>query len=563
MLFFRWVYNGDIVISRSSYSLIIFFLLLMFLNGCGPSGTPAGNLPASQASDNAPAYGDTLVIGTVSEPLTLNPLLATDVPTSRVMDRIFDGLLAQDSTFRLTGALAETWEVSAEGREIIFHLRHGICWHDGHPFDAGDVRFTYEQLVSPKEYSPKAGDFERILTLEVCDSFTVRVVYSEPNVRNLRCWLVNIVPQHVFSGNRQISDFNRQPVGTGPFIFSSWIPGEQIVLRRNRDYYAGSPFLDNIVFKIIPDSATNFVMLRRGDLDLLELSPDQFFQHGSDESVEKQFLLQRSASSGQTFLGYNLSNAPLNDSRLRQALTMAIDRERIIGEVLHGYGRLLSGPFNPGNWACDPSIEPIPYSPAGAMKLLKEAGFSDTDKDGKLEYQSRQFVLRILNKDGSEERRLAAELIGENLAAVGIESCREYVTWPDFMSKLRSGDFDSFMLSRTYPEDPDISRFWHSSKIPSRDGTGYNYSGLQNQELDELLDRGQKVQEESDRKTICYEIHRLFHREQFCTFLFAPEIIFAIDRRIHGIDFTGPAFFFRDPERWFVPSQMQKYKSAD
>ncbi|MBU3911838.1 MAG: peptide-binding protein, partial [Candidatus Omnitrophica bacterium] len=235
-------------------------------------------------------YGDAIVVGSIGEPRTLVPILASDSSSGTVCGMVFNGLLKYDKDLNLTGDLAESWSVSEDGLEIIFYLRKGVRWHDNEPFTARDVKFTYERLIDPGVRTPYAGDFIMVKEFQVIDEYTVKVIYDEPFSPGLSSWGMNIMPEHLLkTEDLNNTQFSRRPVGTGPYRFKSWRTGEKIELVSNHDYFEGRPYIDRYIYRIIPDQATLFLELRAQGVDFSSLTPLQFKRQTQSRFFEENF----------------------------------------------------------------------------------------------------------------------------------------------------------------------------------------------------------------------------------------------------------------------------------
>jgi peptide/nickel transport system substrate-binding protein len=218
------------------------------------------------------AYGDALVNGSIGEPSTLIPLLASDSSSHEVAGLIYNGLVRYDRNLRLEGELARSWDISRDGLTITFHLRKGVKWHDGHDFTARDVLYTYRVTIDPKTPTAYAESFKQVKNAEAPDPYTFRVTYARPYAPALESWGMSILPSHLLAGKDITrSELSRHPVGTGPYVFKEWIPGQKLVLVSNRDYYEGRPYIDRYVYRIIPDNSTMFMELKAGGLDMMGL----------------------------------------------------------------------------------------------------------------------------------------------------------------------------------------------------------------------------------------------------------------------------------------------------
>ncbi len=240
--------------------LIISFLTLILLSACGKEHAED---KLEQISVKPPAYGDIMVRGDIGDASNLIPLLASDKPSHDVAGLVYNGLVKYDKNMNIVGDLAESWKISADGLVMTFHLRKGVKWHDGQPFTAADVLYTYQVTIDPKTPTAYAGDFLKVKKAEILDNYTFRVTYDQPFAPALISWGSSILPRHLLAGKDITkSPLKRQPIGTGPYMFKEWVAGQKIVLVSNPDYFEGRPYIDGYITRIIPDTATMFLELR-------------------------------------------------------------------------------------------------------------------------------------------------------------------------------------------------------------------------------------------------------------------------------------------------------------
>jgi len=287
------------------------WLLLMVTAGMTTAcseRTPVPALPVVKGSASAsPVYGDTLVEGTIGEASTLIPILASDSASHSVAGQIYNGLVKYDKNLVLVGDLAESFQVAADGLTIIFKLRRNVTWHDGTPFTARDVLYTYRVIIDPKTPTAYSEDFKQIASVTAPDPHTVVVRYIKPYAPALASWGTGILPAHLLEGEDITkSPLARKPVGTGPFRFKEWVPGQKIVLEANPDYFEGRPYLDRYVYRLIPDSSTMYMELKAGGIDMMGLTPVQYARQTDNERFRRQFNKYRYPSNSYLYLGYNL-----------------------------------------------------------------------------------------------------------------------------------------------------------------------------------------------------------------------------------------------------------------
>lgn len=535
-------------------SLLFLCGIVMIFTACGKGQESKEN----RSLEEKPfAYGDILVRGEIGDASNLIPLLASDSASHGIAGMIYNGLVKYDKQMNIVGDLAESWDVSPDGLVITFHLRKGVKWHDGHPFTAADVLFTYQVTIDPKTPTAYAGDFLKVKKAEVLDDYTFRVTYAKPFAPALISWSNAVLPRHLLEGKDITkSPLARHPIGTGPYKFKEWIAGQKIVLVSNPDYFEGRPYLDGRITRIIPDPATMFLELRARNLDMMGLTPLQYTRQTEASLFKNHFNKYRYLSFSYTYLGYNLKNPLFADKRIRQSISYAIKKDEIISGVLLGLGKPANGPYKPGTWAYNDRVKVYEYNPQKSIALLKEAGWVKKNSEGILEKDGRPFEFEIVTNQGNETRQKCAEIIQRQLADIGIRVKIRILEWSafvtDFINKRR---FDAVILGWTIPFDPDAYDVWHSSKTAPEE---LNFISYKNPEADEMLEKGRSTFNLKERKKYYDRFQEILAEDQPYTFLYVPDALVIVDKRIHGID-PAPIGLEHNFIRWYVPAGEQKY----
>jgi peptide/nickel transport system substrate-binding protein len=541
-------------------SLMAILLCVCFIAACsnsdsGPSSTSTSTSTSISAS--TPETGDSLVEGTIGEASTLIPILASDASSHAVAGQVYNGLVKYDKNLNITGDLAESFDISSDGLSITFHLRHGVKWHDGAPFTARDVIYTFNVTVDPKTPTAYAEDFKQVKTISSVDDYTVRVTYGEPFAPALASWGMNILPAHLLEGKDITkSPLARKPVGTGPYRFKEWISGQKIVLDANREYFEGRPYIDRYIYRIIPDSSTMYMELKAGAIDLMNLTPVQYSRQTANRTFTSRFNKYRYPSSGYLYMGYNLRHPLFGDKRIRQAMTAAINKDELIQGVLFGMGQRSHGPIVPGRWAYNPDVKDIAYDPKHAAELLAEAGWKEKNSDGVLVKNGKPFKFTILTNQGNQQRLMSAQIIQQRLRLVGVDVKIRIVEWATFLKEfIDKGNFEVVMLAWNISQDPDMYDIWHSSK--NKPGE-LNFIGYNNPEVDRLLIEGRNTFDIEKRKRAYFRIQDILADEQPYTFLYVPDALPVVSARIRGIE-PAPAGIGYNQIKWFVPKNEQVY----
>ena len=534
--------------------LLVLIFSGVFMACNRPEAPPVPVVPASSA---VPATGDSLVEGTIGEASTLIPLLATDSSSHAVAGQIYNGLVKYDKNLNIVGDLAESFDISADGLIITFHLRSGVKWHDGAPFTSRDVLYTYQVTIDPKTPTAYAEDFKQVKRITAPDARTVRVTYDAPFAPALASWGMNILPAHLLEGKDITrSPLARNPVGTGPYRFKEWISGQKIVLEANRDYFEGRPYIDRYIYRIIPDSSTMYMELKAGAIDLMSLSPVQYARQTSSRSFTSRFNKYRYPSSSYLYMGYNLRHPLFGDKRIRQAMTAAINKDELIQGVLFGMGQKSVGPIVPGRWAYNPAVKDIGYDPKRAAELLAEAGWKEKNSEGILVKNGKPFKFTILTNQGNQQRLMTAQIIQQRLRQVGIDVKIRIVEWAAFLKEfVNKGNFEVVLLAWSISQDPDMYDVWHSSKTNVGE---LNFVGYKNPEVDRLLIEGRSTFDMERRKRAYFRIQDILADEQPYTFLYVPDALPVVSSRIRGVE-PAPAGIGHNQIRWYVPKNEQVY----
>lgn len=543
------------IFRRFKKSVLVLILGLLIIN----KSTAQINFKGEDGPEK-PEYGDTLIVGTIADASLLVPMLATDAMSHIVADKIFRGIVRYAPDLSIVGDLAEKFEISKDQKSITFYLRKGVKWEDGVEFTAKDVEFGFKLITNPEVPSPYASDFLEVKEFKVLDRYTFRVTYKKPFALALASWgnLV-VLPRHLLEGKdlKYIqSVFGRKPLSVGPFRFDKWEPQNRILLVYNPNYYEGRPYLDRLIYRVIPDPTTLFMELRARGVDWISLTPLQYFKLKEEKNLQQEFQLYRYLAFSYTYIGYNLRDPLFQDKRVRKALCMAIDKEKVVKGALLGQGIPAYGPYKPDAWFYNPAIEKsCPYNPEEAMRLLREAGF-ERGRDGLWYKGERPFEFTLLTNQGNLSRLLAAQIIQRDLAKIGIKMHIRVLEWTTLIHQfIDKRHFQAVILGWTTGPDPDLYDIFHSSKTES---PGLNFIGYKNPEVDKLLEEGRYTLDQDRRKKIYFKLQELLAEDQPYTFLYIPYSLEAIDKRFRGIKPAAIGISY-NIERWWVPRSKQRY----
>jgi len=434
---------------------------------------------------------------------------------------------------------------------IVFNLRSNVKFHDGHVFDANDVKFTYEAIMNPKNLSPRVADYEPVKAVQIIDPLTVRIVYKRLYSPAFETWAMGILPQHLLNDSAlrteakqlgkdpqtfsmRLSAFNRRPIGCGPFMFGEWKSDQFIVLNRFEDYWDGPPNYKKYVFRVIPDLLTQEMEFYAGTIDSYGVQPHQVAR------LEKDLRFQNFSglSFGYTYIGYNMRRKPFEDIRVRRALGMAIDVNKIIDYVLYNQGEKITGPFVKQTDYYNHDIKPIPYDPQGALQLLAEAGWQ-RNPEGWLEKDGQKLQFTLITNSGNDIRKAILAIAQDAWKQIGVDVRTDLIEWSVFIQeRVNKLDFDALVLGWSMGIDPDLYQIWHSSQTGPHQ---LNFVGFQNKAADELIIKIRQEYNYDQQVKYCHQLHEIIAQEQPYTFLYVGKWTAILDKRIviRNVDETG------------------------
>lgn len=487
------------------------------------------------------AYAEkTLTLALESDPTNIDPRFGTDVNSARVYQLTSSGLIKKDPKLNLVPDLAERWE-NPDDKTYIFYLRKGVKFHDGTEFTAEDVKYTFESILDPEMNSPKASPYKKIDSIEIIDPYTLKFTLKEVFSPFLIEMIQKIVPKKA-TEEQEGKKFAENLVGTGPFKLVEWAHDEQVVLEANPDYFEGSPKVDKIVLKIIPDDTVRFLELKQGGVDLVQnaIPPDMVpiaeKTEGLKVTTQESIIIY--------YLGFNLEDPILKNVKVRQAVAYAIDRQALIEHLMKGQASLATGLLSPSNWAYESDVQIYNYDVEKAKALLDEAGYPDPDGDGP------EPRLKIIYKTSTNPLRIRiGEVLQDQLKKAGIEISEiQTFEWAKFYDDIKSGNFQLYALRWVGITEPDIFHsIYHSSMMPP---DGRNRGRYRNSKIDELTEKGRLAIDIEERKKIYSEIQKILAEELPYIFMWYPHNIVVMNERVQGFSMYPDGNFASLKDVW-------------
>jgi len=516
-------------------------------------------------SVNYPASnGGTLIDAMTGEPSGLIAMIAGESAASAIAGNIFNSLLKYDKNLELTGELAQSWEVSSDQRTVTFHLKPNLKWADNEALTSDDVLFTWQKVTDEKTRTPYGSDFKLVTKAETPDINTFRVTYAKPYAPALDTWAgLHILPKHLLK-NQDINNtpFARNPVGSHYYKLDSWKNGQYLKLTRNDNATQGQAKISNLLSRIIPDKAAQFLELSADNIDSMALNPIQYARiFPARPELNKNIALYKELGNSYTYLGFNLKRKPFNDVRVRQAINYAINKQEIIDGVLLGLGEPVASPYKPGTRWSNPALKPYPYDPAKAKALLKAAGYEDHDGDGIVDKDGKPLSFEILTNQ-NKEREMTAVLIQRRLKDIGIEANIRVLEWASFLGRfIKPKEFDAVVLGWSLSLDPDQYNIWHSSQqSPGQ----FNFISYSNPHVDQLLEAGRLELDPDKRMKIYHEFSAILLEDSPVVYLSAGYGLSAIHKRVRGISNPAPpAGIAHNTYEWYIPQTYARSEISE
>ena len=454
-----------------------------------------------------------------SSPTNLDPRVGIDASSERIHELIFDDLLERDEHLNVRPALAERWDIP-DRLTYIFHLHHGVKFHDGGPLTARDVKWTFDSMLQGKIRSTKTAAYRFVDRVEARDDYTVVFHLKEPFATllwNLSDGAMGIVP---YGSGDEIS---RQPIGSGPFRFISAEPDKEVIIERNSDYWGEKARLERVRFIVVPDTTTRALELRKGSADIVNnaLTSDLVLALEREPNLE----VLHGPGTVLNYLAFNLRDPILKDVRVRRAIAFAINRQPMIEYLWRGFAQPAASVLPRQSWAYNAEVPGYDYDPQRARRILDTAGYHAV---GGVRFH-------LTMKTSTEETtRLIAAVLQQQLREVGIALDIRTFEFATFFSDVTSGAYQLYSLRWIGGnEDPDIFEYaFHSAKFPPH---GANRSYYSNPRIDALIDQARSELDQNTRKHLYAEIQQILADELPYVTLWYLDNMLVHSKRVQGL----------------------------
>lgn len=512
--------------------------------------------------------GGTVVIATAAEPKTLFPPLATTTQAGAVVDQLFDRLADLGDSLNTVGdrgfrpRLAQRWTWAPDSLSVTFHLAPGARWHDGRRVTARDVAFSFAVASDPAVGSPYSAFLANVDSISTPDSATATAWFKRrlPTQFFDLTYYLYILPAHQLAGvppgRLAASPFARHPVGSGRFRFVAWVPNQRLELAADADNYRGRPRLDRVVWSIAPDFGSATIRFLGGEADFFEnLRPEYLGQTTRNRSL--RLLPYPSLDYG--FLQFNL-RAPDNaaaphplfaDRALRRALTMGVDRERLVRNAFDTLALVAAGPFPRALFPAWRQLRPIPYHPAAARALLDTLGWTDPDGDGVRARNGVPLAFTMLVPTSSAVRQRMAVLLQAQLRQVGARVTVEPLELGAFNARLEARRFDAAVAGwHADPSPAGALQTWGSAG--ARPG-GSNFGGYTSPTFDAQADSALSISDAAQSQRHWLRAYQAALDDAPAVWLFEPRLIAGAHRRLRVTGLRADGWWTRLSE-WYIPA---------
>lgn len=486
-----------------------------------------------------------------AQPETLHPIRASDAFSSLIRDLVVEKLLIRNiDSNELESSLAEKWEISSDYKTYTFYLRKGVLWHDGKPLTAEDVHFSFLAYTDVNyggaHYLSYLENIERV---EVIDTHTIKFYAKKIHFGSFEKFVLtlNIIPKHIYKDPK--TKLNRKLMGSGPYMLDRYDQNKKIVLKRNKNWWGdkikkGEHRFNQIVFRIIPSDNDALLRMEQGQLDFMGLNSESYFKKTlkapwGDRILKKQ--VKNLTPKSYSFVAWNLKNPLFKDRKVRKALSYLMNRELMNEKFYNNSYAFTAGPLHTQSKYADPKIKPILFSPKKALKLLKEAGWKDSNQNGVLDKkigdQNIEFQWVLLFPNKSIEKHLT--IYQENLKKVGLKMSLKLLEWVSFVKALDERNFDAVTLAWSPGASDDEwhpRQIWHSSSNANK---GSNFISYTNSEVDRLIDSAETEMNLEKRRKILKNLYKIIAEDHPYAFMFNPQYHFyAHSRRVKMVQPT-------------------------
>lgn len=507
-----------------------------------------------------PKAGGEYTEGLIGSPNLINPLLSQYNDVDRDLTRlIFNGLLKYDQQGNLTADLADKINISQDQKQIFITLKNNVLWHDGEQVTADDVVFTITSIQDPAWQSPFRAAFSNV-QVEKIDDLNIKISTDQGAVNFLNNLTVGLIPEHLWStitsSNVTLAELNKKPIGTGPFQFSSLTKDrsgsiKSLILTRNDKYFTQPPYLDKINFKFYGDYETGVQALKNKNVDGLNFLPQEF----TTEAGKNKDLIWHELSRPQyAAIFFNTrKNSLLKDIAIRKGLALAIDRQKIINEVLNGEGQIINSPILPGYTGNTEDVTKYDFNESEANSWLDKTGWLKNGDQPFRQKKGAELIIKLTTVENPEYQKVL-EIIKNNWEKIGVKTILEIVPKEQIRDQvIKNRNYEALLFGQIIKSDP--YPFWHSSQM---DDPGLNLTIWADKNIDAQLEQIRQTADEQKRAQLIIDWQKNLTSFAPAVFLYNPVYIYPIDKKIKNVNIkniNSTPDRFNDITNWHIKSE--------
>ncbi len=503
----------------------------------------------------AGAHGGKLVAAIAADADVFNPILYQTAVTGDLLRLMFLPTLRYDQDFKLQTAdklpcLVQSWRFSEDFLEVTLFLKDGLKWSDGQPVTARDIAFTYTQMKDPGIPYPSRSQLDFVEKCAVVNDLEITFKFKEVYANELDDLTFMVLPAHVFE-KVSATDFINHPFNQNPTVVSghyrlkTWMRGQQIELEANPACSFSPPKLDRLIFRIIPDQSARLTNLKSGEIDLVSALPAlEVTELKQNPNLEVKIY----TGSQYDYIGWLNTHPLFKDREVRRAMTMAINRQQLIAALYYGFAHECVGSILPVQKEFfNTTLQPLPYNPEAAKKILAAKGWKDSDGDGILDKDGQKFSFKLKTNINTKQRVDAVTMIQADLQKIGVEVIPDIVEFNVMVQQQSNKDYEALIsgLRLAPPFDPTGS--WHSKEIKG----GFNYACYSSATVDSLIDLGRQTLDSDKARAIWYQFQEVLYADQPVTFLYLRDNIDAVNKKFKGI-VTSPRGIYYNIYDWYI-----------
>ncbi len=496
--------------------------------------------------DKSKKSNNTIYFNIGGEPTTLSPLSSTDGYSTSVHAYVFEALLDRDpETYEWKQAMATEWKVSEDKRTFEFKIREGVKWHDGVEFTAEDVKYSYDVIFTDDYKAVQARSyFEAIKEVQIVDKFRVKFILKDDYFGNFEvCAGMTLLPKHFYTNPENKKEFGKKLVGTGPYMFTKYDKGQKIILVKNPNWWGntdesqkGQNTIPKVVLRFSSEENVTLELLKKGDIDFMGLQADGFMKKTVGKIWDEKIIkvkTENKTPKGYNFIGFNFKNPVLKDLQVRKALSMLFNRPLMQDKFEYNLSDPATGPIYIQSDYANHDVKAVPYDPQAALKILKDSGWIDSDKNGILDkiIGGKKIDLSFTILEPTEMMMKYLTVFKEDASKAGVEINIKNVEWNSFVKLIEERNFDAVRLAwGGGTVDLDLKQIWHTSSIS---GAGSNFISYSNKEVDRLIDQYRKIYEKKDRIPLLQKAHAIIASEYPYIFFFnKSSTLYATTKRV-------------------------------